>query len=173
MSSPRKWPGVIAKIAAFLSKLEDMFLMVCFSVIAVALLLQVVFRYFLNSPLVWTEELSRYLLVWITFFGINYGLRRKKHIEMEYFFNMMSERVQGVVTFLTRALILYFMWRLFGATLRFVRAQMNIESSAMQISMGLVYVSLPIGFVVSSISLLISTIETGLSVLRPRTGRKG
>lgn len=158
--------GGIGKIGALLSRLEEVFLMTCFSVIAAALLLQVVFRYFLNTPLTWTEELARYLLVWITFFGINYGLRRKKHIEMEYFFNKLPAGVQEVVTLLTRLMILFFMWRIFGATLRFVRAQMNIESSAMSISMGLVYVSLPVGFAISSLSILISACAQALKLFR-------
>ncbi len=144
----------------FLGKIEDTFLMVCFSIIAIALLMQIFCRYCLNSPLVWTEELSRYLLVWITFFGINYGLRRNKHIQMEFFYNKMSEQCQRIVTVLTQGLIIYFMILLFRPTLDFVRMQMGIESSAMQISMGIVYISLPIGFFLSTISMIFSTLET-------------
>ncbi len=150
----------LKKACLFFGKVEDTFLMVCFSIIAIALLMQIFCRYCLNSPLVWTEELSRYLLVWITFFGINYGLRRNKHIRMEFFYNKMPEQTQRLVTILTQALIIYFMVVLFSPTLDFVRMQMNIESSAMQISMGIVYISLPIGFCLSTISLILSTLET-------------
>ncbi|MFA6505838.1 MAG: TRAP transporter small permease [Treponemataceae bacterium] len=163
--------SVIKRIAGFLSKLEEIFLVTCFSVIAIALFLQIIFRYFLNAPLIWTEELARYLLVWITFFGINYGLRRKKHIEMAYFFDKLPKAAQNAVTVLTQIMILYLMWKIFGATMRFVRAQMNIESSAMQINMGLVYVALPIGFITSSISILISAVKfVGELIPHPNKG---
>ncbi len=152
--------SVLKKACIFLGKVEDTFLMACFSIIAIALLMQIIFRYCLNSPLIWTEELSRYLLVWITFFGINYGLRRGKHIQMEFFYNKIPKQCQRLVTILTQSLLLYFMILLLSPTIDFVRMQMNIDSSAMQVSMGIVYIALPIGFLLSSISLFLSTLET-------------
>lgn len=40
-----------------------------FGAIVVLTIAQVFFRFALNSPLVWSEELSRLLLVWVTFIG--------------------------------------------------------------------------------------------------------
>ncbi len=168
MSSSLAEPlNILKKTGHILTKIEDTFLVVCFSTIAIVLFLQIIFRYFLNSPLIWTEELSRYLLVWITFFGINYGLRRDVHIKMEFFFNKMPASVQQLTTILTQALMVYFMVILFSPTLDFVRMQMNIESSAMQISMGIVYISLPVGFALSSANLLLSTLSLMKSLLIP------
>jgi TRAP-type C4-dicarboxylate transport system permease small subunit len=160
METTSSFISTLKKIGSVLAKVEECVLMVCFSTIAVALLMQIIFRYALNSPLIWTEELSRYLLVWITFLGINYALRRNKHIRMEYFFNMMPNMVQRLVVIATQIMILYFMVCLYGPTLSFVKMQMNIASSAMQMNMGLVYLSLPIGFFISSLSLLLSTLDT-------------
>lgn len=160
MNSSDSPVNILKKTRLLYGKIEDAFLIFCFSTIAIALLMQIIFRYFLNSPLVWTEELSRYLLVWITFFGINYGLKRNKHIKMEFFFKMMPEFSQHIVVILTQTLLIYFMIRLFNPTYDFIRMQMNIASSAMQVNMGLVYIALPIGFFLSSLSLCLSTLNT-------------
>ena len=40
---------------------------------------QVFFRYVLNQSLFWSEELARYLLVWLTFLGATVAYRRKVH----------------------------------------------------------------------------------------------
>jgi TRAP-type C4-dicarboxylate transport system permease small subunit len=40
-------------------------------------LAQVLFRYVLNSPLGWSEELARYAFVWVTFLGASVLLRRR------------------------------------------------------------------------------------------------
>ena len=50
--------------------------------VAVVLLVvtQVVTRYFLQRPPVWTEEMARYALVWLTFLGAAYLAGRRRHI---------------------------------------------------------------------------------------------
>lgn len=40
-----------------------------FALIVALTIAQVFFRFALNSPLVWSEELARLLLVWVTFIG--------------------------------------------------------------------------------------------------------
>lgn len=45
--------------------------------------LQVVFRYLLNAPLDWTEEMAALLLVWMTFIGAIVAARRDDHIKVE------------------------------------------------------------------------------------------
>ena len=40
---------------------------------------QVFFRYVLNQSLFWSEELARYLLVWLSFLGASVAYRRKAH----------------------------------------------------------------------------------------------
>jgi TRAP-type C4-dicarboxylate transport system permease small subunit len=156
MDAHREPSTLLKKSLGFLGKAEEFFLMTCFSVIGLVLFFQVLLRYCLDYPLTWSEELARYLLVWITFFGINYGIRRHKHIEMEYFFNKLPERLQTGIALLTNIMILLMMWKIFGSTLRFVSAQMRIGSSAMQISMGIVYIAIPLGFLTSSISILMN-----------------
>lgn len=40
---------------------------------------QVFFRYVLNQSLFWSEELARFLLVWLSFLGASVAYRRKVH----------------------------------------------------------------------------------------------
>ncbi|GAB4265746.1 MAG: TRAP transporter small permease [Deferrisomatales bacterium] len=44
---------------------------------AAVVALQVFFRYALNHSLFWSEELARYLLVWLTFLGATVAYRRR------------------------------------------------------------------------------------------------
>ena len=44
------------------------------------LILSVFFRYLLNSPIVWCDEIVRYSLVWMTFAGAALATRDGKHI---------------------------------------------------------------------------------------------
>lgn len=49
----------------------------------VAVMLQVVTRYVFNNPLVWTEEIARFLLVWLTFVAAGYVASRRLHIVVD------------------------------------------------------------------------------------------
>ncbi len=60
------------------SKVEIMLFVLGFSM-AFIVALQVFFRYVLNQSLFWSEELARYLLVWLTFLGASVAYRRKVH----------------------------------------------------------------------------------------------
>jgi TRAP-type C4-dicarboxylate transport system permease small subunit len=60
-----------------LNKIEEGFIMVCFAIMALVLALQIFMRYVMNMPLIWSEELARYIFVWATFIGAGYGVRKK------------------------------------------------------------------------------------------------
>ena len=44
---------------------------------------QVGFRYFLGDPLVWSDELARYLFVWASFLGWIIAARRRSHLSID------------------------------------------------------------------------------------------
>ena len=53
------------------------------AVMVVVVFLQVIFRFIIRSSLPWSEELSRYVMVWIVFLGASIGIKRKSHIGVE------------------------------------------------------------------------------------------
>jgi TRAP-type C4-dicarboxylate transport system permease small subunit len=55
----------------------------------VLIFIQVLFRYMFNSPLAWTEELARFLFIWMTFVAGVVAARRGQHIGVELIVNML------------------------------------------------------------------------------------
>jgi tripartite ATP-independent transporter DctM subunit len=53
--------------------------------------LQVVFRYALDSPLSWSEELARWLFVWAVFLGCALLIHQGKHMRMEFLVSRVNE----------------------------------------------------------------------------------
>ncbi|MBA7511402.1 hypothetical protein ES705_03395 [subsurface metagenome] len=56
--------------------------------------LQVFFRYVLNNPLAWTEELARITLVWLVFWGSAIAVRRKKHLSISFLVNRLPRKIR-------------------------------------------------------------------------------
>ena len=163
-------PRLLNKAVTFFCIMEDTFLVTCFLFMAAALFLQVCFRYLMNSPLIWSEEFARYLLVWITFFGINYGIRREKHIKLDFFYGLFPAKLQKITNLVTNVIILVSVIYFYKSAVTFTQAQFRIASSAMQIPMGLVYVSIPIGFFISSVSVVIRTVRQILEFVQVDKG---
>jgi len=60
----------------------------------VTVAVQVFFRYVLNHSLFWSEELARYLLVWLTFLGASAAYYRKAHPGIDILLGKMPASLQ-------------------------------------------------------------------------------
>ena len=69
-----------------------------FSVIFVVVLMQIFNRYFLRSPLVWSEELSRAIFIWVSMMGWVLATRNGTHIRITF----LEDRFPGKLRFFTR-----------------------------------------------------------------------
>lgn len=63
--------------------LEDIIAFIIFWTLAGVVFLQFFTRYVLNDSMSWTEEIARYLLIWVTFVGGAIAIRRGTHIGVE------------------------------------------------------------------------------------------
>ena len=80
------WIATIVKYV-MLVQATMIFVIICFAVFT---------RYLLNYVPSWSEEVPRYLLVWITYLGAALAVKYKEHISLDVFFNMMPVRARQV-----------------------------------------------------------------------------
>ncbi|ANU11767.1 tripartite AtP-independent periplasmic transporter subunit DctQ [Planococcus antarcticus DSM 14505] len=114
--------------------------------------LQVIFRFILNSPLAWTEELARYSLIWLTFLGAAYAMSSKAHIGMEFFVKLFAAPVrQALYSIATFASLLFFLLMVIEGYDLSMQG-MSQTSPVLRIPMGMIYMIIP----VSGIILLIN-----------------
>ena len=60
----------------------------------------VFFRFVLNKPFPWVEEVQMILVVWSVFYGASIAIRAKGHIAVEIFFDAMPAAVQKLLNVL-------------------------------------------------------------------------
>jgi TRAP-type C4-dicarboxylate transport system permease small subunit len=111
----------------------------------VVVLLGVFTRYVLNDALPWTEELARYILIWLSWLGGGIAMRRGSHIAVDLFIDKLSPRVRSVIKFLGRNLVLLFLVICIVYGLDLARRVGMQSTIALGISMQIPYASVPVG----------------------------
>lgn len=114
----------------------------------------VVLRYASGNSILWVEEGSRYLMIWLTFLGMGLVLRYGGHIGVE----TLQERFPNAAPAL-RALIAAFMLVFFVIMvwlgIEYSQRTWGQTTPVMEIPAGAVYLAMPIGFGLSIVHLLI------------------
>jgi C4-dicarboxylate transporter DctQ subunit len=67
----------------------------------VCFILQIFFRYVLNSPVGWTEELSTLMWIWGILWGAVFVLKERDEVRFDIIYSVMSERTRRVFTVIT------------------------------------------------------------------------
>jgi TRAP-type C4-dicarboxylate transport system permease small subunit len=112
---------------------------------------QVFCRYALNHSIFWSEELARYLLVWMTFLGAGVAYYRKAHPGIDILQKKLPSHIQKytlLVVHLT-ALLLFGVMTLYGVKFAyFVRLQI---SPALQLPKWIVFSIIPMSGIILSL----------------------
>lgn len=113
--------------------------------ITVIVFLQVLYRYVLLSPLAWTDELSRYLQVWLTFIGGSIGIQRAAHFHLDIIHHIIPKRFLGVLGFAVDAAMLLFVALLAYNGTGLLEIVARQKSPALDVTMSYAYLGIPVG----------------------------
>jgi len=138
-----------------LTQLVEWTLIALSALIFVVVFLQVLFRYLLRQPLFWSEELPRYLLIWMSFLAAAVAQKQDAHINITLCLAPLSARARRLLKILTDAVILAFLWILIYSGGLVTSITAHHRSTALQLPMGLVYAALPVGAILMSVYLFL------------------
>lgn len=108
---------------------------------------QVFSRYILNTPSSFTEELARFLLIWITLLGTVYAYRQNAHLGLDLVYEKSTPRVKRVIYYCIHTCIGLFAlcaMVLGGSELVHMTYTLGQTSAVMGLDIGLIYIILPV-----------------------------
>lgn len=140
---------------------ELVLLMIALVVMTIAMGLQIVARYVFNSPLSWSEELSRFMFVWSGFISISYCIKKGIAIRIEQVVDFLPKKGKKIADIVVSiVMIVYFVYMVpYAYDFFYAAVKTGQLAPAMQIPMSIVYVSPFLGFVLAIIRLIQNIIK--------------
>ncbi len=139
-------------------------LIVLLAVMVVLVFGNVVLRYFFNSGIVFSEEVSRFVFMWLTLIGALVVMKDNAHLGMSSLIDRLGERGQRICRFLSDALTLACCVLLAHGTWAQVVIGMDNAAPVTGVPLGLVFLCL----LISSVGMALLLAH---SLWRQATGR--
>lgn len=92
--------------------IQKYFLIICLIFMAIAMFLGVIFRYILNSPLSWTEEVLSQMQGALAFLGIGYCWHYKAHTRVLILHDKLPQKAQSILDLISNGIIIFCLFNL-------------------------------------------------------------
>ena len=161
------------KIIKWLDKnLEVALMIISLLVIVFVMGAQVVARKCLGMSIEWSEELGRYLFVWMGFLSISYTIHAKSIIRLEIFNAILRPAILKVIDIAVQIFMLVIFVYLTYQSLSILSTTAQRWSS-INLSMNYVYAAIPVGFALTSLRLVENILQALLACVKKTTEKDG
>lgn len=116
-------------------------------VAVINVLWQVFSRFVLGAPSSFTQELARFLLIWVGVLGAGYGVGQHDHLALELLPQRLEGRARAWLRIAIQGCILLFAGGVMiagGARLVYIQLSLGQTSASLNVPLGYVYVVLPL-----------------------------
>jgi TRAP-type C4-dicarboxylate transport system permease small subunit len=148
-------------VRKFIDNFEQYFVVWGLAFMTALIFIQVAMRYVFSYSLSWSEELARYIFLWISWVGASYAVKERSHFRVEMFANMLKGKNRRKFEFFI--LIVWFLFSFglawWGTELVMFIQRTGQVSAAIRMPMTIPYSSAPIGCVLMCIRLVIEIVK--------------
>ncbi len=171
MSSPQHAvAGLLQRSERFLDAVIQPIVFLGMAALIGVITLQIVSRVFFTA-VSWTEEVARFLLIWITFLGATLAFQRGRHIAITFIVDALPLRLAQLARIAAVAVALCFMLALVVIGYRYMQVQSFQRSASLRLSMTYVYAVIPVSAAIMAWYALIDIVE--LIIKGPHAGTTG
>jgi TRAP-type transport system small permease protein len=114
----------------------------------------------LGNPLIWTDELSRFLMVWLAVFGWVLASRKHIHVRIRYFQDLLPSRVHQSVELAIQLALMLFGILITWYSVVLVAKNHDLEATSLPISMAWMYVPMVLAGAVTAMQGASEVVQT-------------
>jgi TRAP-type transport system small permease protein len=151
--------GKVVGFVRVLDRCIDVILVLSMAIVVIALAGQVTLRYFFHSPLPWPEELSQFLLVWMSFLGMYVAIGRNQHIRIEWLPKNGSSFIRGLKLAGLLSICVFLVYIGYGGW-ELAMTAWGQPSTALRIPMAIPYLIIPVACFLSFFAVIALMLRT-------------
>jgi TRAP-type C4-dicarboxylate transport system permease small subunit len=146
---------MLLKFETFLVRTNQVFIGVMMGIMFVLVFINVVTRYVFGFSFATTEEISTFLMIWITYIGAGLALREGRLAAIDLFQDLLPEKIRLATRATIGVIILIFFSILAYYGAKMVQFGWAQETWATQIPRGIPYLAVPLGAALFGLHLIL------------------
>ena len=136
LSAINEWVGITARNSA------GMLLIAMTAII----LVQIVFRYVLNDSLIWTEEVSKTLMVWGAFLIAPWAYRNGANVSIQMFTDELPLTLQRLLHLALNLLVIWIIVVFWSESFGMIDRGFSIKAASLPVQVGWFFIVVPFAF---------------------------
>jgi len=136
LSAINEWTGITARNSAGI-------LLIAMTAIV---LIQIVFRYVLNDSLIWTEEVSKTLMVWGAFLIAPWAYRNGANVSIQMFTDELPLTLQRLLQLALNLLVIWIIVVFWSESFGMIDRGFSIKAASLPVQVGWFFIVVPFAF---------------------------
>jgi len=141
-------------LSNYLENLAGITSTISLTLMVIVVLMGVFSRYIFNNPLLWTEELARYLMIWMAFIAIITACKTNDNIALLSIRDLLPKKIQVIIKYFNRFLIIFFLYIIavygYSGALR----GMKQVSASLNVPLGIFFMIVPISAILVIVQII-------------------
>src|SRR5512137_3218970 len=125
------------------------------ALMATLVFVNVIARYVFNFSIIWAEEVSQYLMIWIAYLGAGLALREGRHVAVEMLQDRLPTALGRRLRMAVGGLVLIFLGVVTVLGFQFAVFVWSQKTPVLNISLGIPSLAIPIGTLLFALHLLL------------------
>jgi len=128
--------------------------------------IQVFSRHVLGDPIIWSEQLARFLFVYVAYLAVSSEIKNDGHVRIDYFFNKLPRAIRTVLHYMFQIMIAGVLVLMIFIGYEMAMRKMPVEIVSLNISYVYMYMALPI----LAVLMLYRLIERNIKEIKHKKG---
>lgn len=158
-----------SKAINYVNKTTELVTSTFLVVMVVVVFLQIVSRIIIQSSFPWTEELSRFLMIWLTFLGAAFSFQYGAHIGITLITNKIPRKLQALLQIIVAFLCIILFTVLMVKGYELVMKSTTQVSPALGIPMNYVYMVIPVSGFLMTLNVIDVTLKQSIALWKGGT----